>query len=444
MKIEELVTLANSKQDKRYAHSKELRLEDLVDLNILQKIQDTFARAMGVGAVIVSPTGNEITKPSNFPPICKLIRSTEAGLVRCQRCDARGGLAAYQTGRPYSYMCMSGLMDVAAPIIIEDRYLGCILCGQVLIDDHRDAFVENVTARSRTLGLPLEDVRAAIAKTPTIAHERLDAAAEMLMLTANHIIEIGMANLVQARLLKKSEEKAEVENALRDAKLRALQAQINPHFLFNALTLVSYTALEEHAPKTEEITYILSDLLRYSLRNISTSVALSEEFRMIDYYLSLQQLRFGERFTHNVSLHPSLQELHVPCMVLLPLAENAIVHGVETIAKPVNITVTGSLSGNRVVIDVKDNGVGMKDEYVRALNQNRQIPPSSNRQRPSLGLQSVIRRLEDCYGSDFSFNVSSSPADGTAITLTWPQDEMAKILYSEPAPFMQHDVRSHV
>lgn len=402
---------------------KDLAIEDIIDISVLQRIQDTFAQAMGFASVTVDRNGNEITKPSNFQPICKLIRSTPAGLARCQACDAQGGKEAYLTGIPKAYICRSGLMDVAAPIIIEGEYLGCMLCGQVMIENDRYYYVRHITEKSLALGLPYGQIREAIDATPGIARDRMDAAAEMLMLTANHIVEIGMANLVQKRLLKEAQEKVEMERALKNAQLRVLQAQVNPHFLFNALSLLSYTALEEDAPRTEEIAYTLSDLLRYSLRNTATTVTLNEEFKMVELYLSLQQLRFGERFHYHIEISDILKYLSIPCMTLQPLVENAIVHGVESILRPIEVHVRAHIQNERLLLEVQDNGMGMSIESVNNLNEKRIIPPSSDRKRPSLGLQTTIKRLEDEYGDDFSFYVESSPGKGMKITLSWSAPE---------------------
>ena len=403
-----------------FPSAKDLCIEDIIDISVLQRIQDTFAQAMGFAAVTVDRNGNEVTRPSNFQPICKLIRSTPAGLARCQSCDAQGGRDAYQNGTPKAYICKSGLMDVAAPIIIEGEYLGCMLCGQVMMARDQTDFVKNVTEKTLALGLPYNHVKSAVERTPAIARERIDAAAEMLMLTANHIIEIGMTNLVQKRLLKEAQEKAEIERALKDAQLRVLQAQINPHFLFNALSLLSYTAIEENAPRTEEIAYTLSDLLRYSLRNTATTVSMAEEFKMVELYLTLQKLRFGDRFHYHIDINENLNSLNIPCMTLQPLVENAVVHGVESILRPIEVSVTAHEQENYLFLKVNDNGVGMNTESVRALNEQRIIPPSSDRKRPSLGWQTVIRRLEDEYGNAFTFHVDSAPGKGTKITLSWP------------------------
>jgi two-component system LytT family sensor kinase len=396
-----------------------LEIADIVDLRVLQRLQDTFAKAMGVAAVTVDTSGRPVTNASNFQPLCQLIRSTEVGLARCQECDARGGLAAYSSGEPATYMCMGGMMDVAAPITIEGRYLGCILCGQVVLSEDEERFRAGMVERNLPLGLPRQQLLDAVSRVPALPRERLDAAVEMLMLTANHVVEMGMTNLIQLRLLREAQEKAVIQAALRDAQLRALESQINPHFLFNALTLLGYTALEEGARRTEEITYTLSDLLRYSLRNIDTLVPLGEEFEMVERYLAIQQIRFGERLRPQLALDPALAQAQVPCMLLLPLVENAVVHAVEPLVRPVTVAVRASRAGDDMVIEVCDSGAGMDAAQVRALN-SRQVFHRPERKRPSLGLLSVIRRLEGEYGERCDFHVEGAFDAGTLMRLRLP------------------------
>jgi ligand-binding sensor protein len=396
-----------------------LQLAEIVDLRVLQRLQDTFSRAMGVAAVTVDVAGNPVTRASNFQPLCTLIRSTPAGLARCQECDARGGLAAYSSGEPATYLCMGGMMDAAAPITIEGRYLGCILCGQVVLSEDEERLRQGLVERNRPLGLPRDIMLDAVARVPALPRERLDAAVEMLMITANHIVEMGMASLIQTRLLHEAQEKARIQAALRDAQLRALESQINPHFLFNALALLGYTALAEGAPRTEEITYTLSDLLRYSLRNIDTLVPLAEEFEMVERYLAIQQIRFGERLVPRVALDPALARVRVPCMLLLPLVENAVVHGVEPLMRPVTVAASAARDGDRLLIEVRDDGAGMDAAQVALINA-REAPHRAERKRPSLGLSSVLRRLEGEYGRLLDFHVASAPGAGAAMQIRIP------------------------
>ncbi len=410
----------------------DLCIGDVVDVGVLQRIQDTFSKAMGVASVTVDRIGNPVTHNSNFQPICQMIRRTEAGLARCKECDAQGGLAAYSSNKPTAYQCMGGLMDVAAPITIEDEYIGCILCGQVVLEEDRDEFVKDIVARNVRLGLPRDEVLWAARQIPAIPRERLDAAVEMLVLTANHIIEIGMTNLTQARLLKEAQEKAALQAALQSAQLRALQSQINPHFLFNSLTLVGYTALEENAPRTEEIAYSLSDLLRYSLRNTATLVTLGEEIEMIERYLAIQKMRFGERLERVIEVEPCLEQIRIPCMLLQPLVENAVVHAVEPLTRPVTIYVRAWPEAGRMWLEVADDGVGMSPDLVQAF-EARCFPRQTGR-RPSLGLQNVIQRLEGEYGDQFSFKIESKVQEGTRILLSLPVGSRSQSRLSQIDP----------
>jgi two-component system LytT family sensor kinase len=263
-----------------------LALQDVVDISALQRIQDTFSKAMGVAAVTVDRKGVPVTRNSGFRRICKMIRSTGRGLTRCMECDAEGGLAAKERGNPTVYVCKGGLMDMAAPITINGEYIGSMMAGQVVPYSQREDFLEEILVRNSNLGLPLPDLRNAVQEIPSMPREQVDAAGEMLFQMANYIVEIGVANITQAKLLREERERAALQMALQDAQLHMLESQIAPHFLFNALGLISYTALQENASQTEEIAYALSDLLRYSLRNNrSMPVTLRQELEVVEHYL---------------------------------------------------------------------------------------------------------------------------------------------------------------
>jgi LytS/YehU family sensor histidine kinase len=397
----------------------DLHIKSLIDISALQRIQDTFSKAMGVAAVTVDKSGLPVTRNSNFQPICQLIRSTPDGLARCMKSDAQGGMTAYCSDKPEAYVCMGGLVDVAAPITIEGQYIGCLLCGQVVLSEDQDSFLKDIVRRSTSLGLPYKHVLTAAQQIPVIPRDRLDAAVEMLMLTANHIIEIGMTNLSQARLLKEAQEKATLQAALQTAQMQALQSQINPHFLFNSLTLVGYTALEENAPHTEEIAYTLSELLRYSLRNASTMVSLGEEFEMVEHYLAIQRMHFGERLCTHVHVDPSLRAMQLPCMLLQPLVENAVVHGIEPLARPVTVRVNAWRLGDYALLEIADDGAGASDNVVRSLNQH-QFTAVAKRKRAAVGMQSVIRRLQEVYGDGFTITAESAPGQGFSVRLILP------------------------
>lgn len=390
----------------------DIQIEDYIDLGLLQQLQDSFAQAMDVAAVTVDKYGNPITETSNFCTVCNMIRSTKTGLARCQQCDAEGGRIAHEQGKPYAYKCAGGLLDAAAPIIIDGQYAGCILCGQVIPSENREEFIQDVVARNVPLGLPKEEFEEEVRKIEPLSRDRFEAAVEMLSLTANNIIQNGAVNLAQAQLLAEAQERVALQVALQETQLKALKAQINPHFLFNSLTLLGYTALEEGAPRTEEIAYTLSDLLRYSLRNMSSVVELGEEMEMIDQYLAMQKIRFGDRLICKINLEPELAQFEIPCMVLQPLVENAVIHGAEPLTRPVTIAVRAYQKNGRLTLEVSDNGVGMPAKVVENLKTGTFAADGE-----SLGMQNVFQRLQSEYGSRFTFHVDCAENEGTCIQL---------------------------
>jgi len=395
------------------AQTQELQIEDLIDLNLLQRIQNTFAEAMGVAAVTVDREGRPVTATSNFCQVCQMIRSTEEGLARCQKCDAEGGRVALDREELYAYKCSGGLLDAAAPIIIDGQFVGSILCGQVIPAGEQEEFVQDILARNLPLGLPASEFEEAVRKIEPLPVERFHAAVEMLSITANHVMEKGAASLAQAHLLRETQERAALQAALQEAQLRALKAQINPHFLFNSLTLLGYTALEEGAARTEEIAYNLSDLLRYSLRNMSTQVDLGEEMEMIEQYLAIQKIGFGDRLVSEVVFDPALRPVEIPCMILQPLVENAVIHGAEPLTRPVTISVGAYRQGDDLVLEVADDGAGMPGDVVQAIQSG-----LFNGNGRSLGLQNVFQRLVNEYGDSVTVGVESAPDQGTRLCLS--------------------------
>jgi two-component system, LytTR family, sensor kinase len=407
----------------------------MLDVSIMQRIQDTFARAMDIAAVTVDRDGKPITMPSNFRMLCRMIRSTPEGLERCQRCDSMGGHRAYAMRRPFCYVCEGGLLDAAAPIIVEDRYIGCVLCGQSIPSDSVDQFRERAYDINVRLGLPKDDVRRAVESIPVVPRERFNAAAEMLSVVANHIMELAVSHLTQKRLFAEAQEKAALEAALQEARLSALKAQINPHFLFNSLALIGSAALEEDAPRSQEIAYNLSDLLRYSLRHGISTVQLSEELEMIENYLAIQKLALGDRLESHIDIEPGLDSINIPCMILQPLVENSVIHGAEPVSQAVRIDVTARRGPAGIVITISDNGRGMSPIMVEAINTRSFLrEPEPEKKRESIGLRNIMQRLEGEFGDDLRFSVSSTWGSGTCVLIQIPDTKKKRQIQQSSAP----------
>jgi len=169
-----------------------LNLKDVIDLELLQKFQDDFAKAMGMASITVDNQG-PVTNPSNFTDFCmKFTRENPEGAKRCNDCDLKGGKEAAETGKPAIYYCHAGLMDFAAPIIIEGKQIGAMLGGQVLSQLPDKESFKRIAGE---MGINEEDYLEALDKIRIVPEESIRAAANLLYVVANALSKIGYQKL---------------------------------------------------------------------------------------------------------------------------------------------------------------------------------------------------------------------------------------------------------
>ena len=222
-------------------------------------------------------------------------------------------------------------------------------------------------------------------------------------------IDVGIALKVwnTLRLEMKLEEQ---KRLLLEARLDALQRQINPHFLFN--TLNSIASLVRMKPeKAREMTVKLANILRALLKDHDTYVPLREELSFTDDYLDIEVVRFGaDKLRVEKEIDPRTLEVLVPSILLQPLIENSIKHGLEPRLHGGTVTLRSRLEGDRVLIEVADDGVGMGNRPASALR----------RTGAGIGMKNVRERLEVLYGNQARFEVVSNPGRGTLVTIEIP------------------------
>jgi two-component system, LytTR family, sensor kinase len=222
-------------------------------------------------------------------------------------------------------------------------------------------------------------------------------------------IDVGIALKVwnALRIEMKLEDQ---KRLLLEARLDALQRQINPHFLFN--TLNSIASLVRVKPElAREMTVKLANILRALLKDHDTYVPLSEELSFTDDYLAIEVVRFGaEKLRVEKEIDPATLVALVPSILLQPLIENSIKHGLEPRLKGGTVTLRSRMHGDRVLIEVADDGVGMGNRPASALR----------RTGAGIGMKNVQERLEVLYGNQARFEVVSNPGRGTLVTIEIP------------------------
>lgn len=387
-------------------------LEGLIDVRVLQSAQDHVAAATDMAASILDMRGRRLTQTSNISEFCRLVCSTRAGMNRCAQSEQQAGLRAARLKKPLIFDCYLGITNVVAPIMVRERSIGSVVCGQVLLMEPADSPMEDITRA----GFPLESLKPAFCRLPVISKSRIYAAAELLSGISDNLVEMSLRDHSQRRLAEELKTKADMVELLKQTELQALQAQIRPHFLFNTLNTIANLALQENAPQTREMVFTMSELMRFALRSASHLVTVSEEVDHVKNYLFIQRTRFSDRLTISMEVDPSILDVPIPALTLQPLVENAIIHGLRD-RKSGEVTVLGRQEGEWAVLEIRDDGIGMTPEKVAETMQ----VTGRNRERVgSIGLDNVRRRLQHHFGTRFSFEIDSMPGQGTAMRIKIP------------------------
>jgi two-component system LytT family sensor kinase len=197
------------------------------------------------------------------------------------------------------------------------------------------------------------------------------------------------------------------------ARIDALANQINPHFLFN--TLASISSLVRTKPETARMLILkLSNMLRRRLRNQDHFVSLREEIASVDEYLDIEAVRFGRQLQIEKQFSPDTLDALVPSMILQPLVENSIKHGIAPKVGGGRIILRSVREDGRTVIEVDDNGLGMSDERLQEALRSSTGPGGG------IGLSNVDERLRVIYGAQCNVRLTSVPGGGTVARLEIP------------------------
>jgi len=195
--------------------------------------------------------------------------------------------------------------------------------------------------------------------------------------------------------------------------VRALRAQISPHFVYNALTAIA-SFVRTDPERARDLLTEFADFTRYSFRRHGDFTTLAEELRSIDRYLTLERARFGDRLKVTVRVAPEVLPVAVPFLCLQPLVENAVQHGLEGRAGPGTVTLVAEDAGAECHISVEDDGVGMDPEALRGTL-------SGETSSDSVGLTNVDERLRAVYGDAYGLVVETAPGAGTRVSLRIPK-----------------------
>ncbi|MCC8138126.1 MAG: histidine kinase [Clostridiales bacterium] len=209
---------------------------------------------------------------------------------------------------------------------------------------------------------------------------------------------------------------------LKEAQLKYLQAQINPHFLFNSLNAGAQLAAMEDADQTSIFLERMADFFRYNVRKMSGDATLDEEIQSVDNYIYILNVRFAGDITYQKEIDTDIEGIRIPSMILQPIVENAVQHGIHDNLEDGCITLAVRRPDETLLeISVRDNGVGMTQEKIRDILEDNLAPAEEDSNSTGVAMSNVIHRLELYYNQKELLRIESDgPGCGTQVILTLP------------------------
>ena len=207
-------------------------------------------------------------------------------------------------------------------------------------------------------------------------------------------------------------EHEKITRELETARYRSLQAQINPHFLFNTLNIISHTALFEKANQTVKLINSLASLFRYNL-DFKNETNLKNELSFVEKYLDIQKARFRDRLDYSINCPTELEETVIPHFSIQPLVENAVVHGIEPMEKGGKIEINAEECEKSIIISIKDNGKGISDDFTLE---------STDSEKKHIGIENVMNRIKMFNPTSTIKFSKASEKGGTLVEIILPQN----------------------
>ena len=243
-----------------------------------------------------------------------------------------------------------------------------------------------------------------------------------MLISIREYIEKLTTSMEKERLMKENELK--METHLKDAKLKYLQAQINPHFLFNTLNAGAQLAMMDGSDRTYEYIQNVAQFFRYNIKKDNEIVTIHDEIDLIDNYIYILNVRFSGEIHFEKNIDESLISCKIPSMILQPIVENAINYGIRDIPWEGIITLSVTKEENQICISIKDNGIGMTQDKVDKIISTKLKTSDIKNDSNGIGLDNVIARLKIFYNKEDIFEIFSEGEDmGTNVLIHIPYSQ---------------------
>lgn len=375
-------------------------LSDMIDKKKLQQLQDTMAEALDMAFIAVDYRGRPVVEYSGFTDFCCRMRERPCSRDLCFQCDAHGGLHATITGEPYIYRCHAGLVDFAVPLILDGRYLGSLLGGQLELTDAEHDLQPILPQTTDWRSDP--EMIAAAGRVHRISYEKLKASISLVRDMMQGLLEESSRGVVQANLERRIQElmeeranRANFQETVAGSQFGLIQDYLGGDFFFYVLNVLSCLAYREKAEETERAVCDFAAMMRYVTENADSNfVPLGEELGYIASYLQLQKRRLEGRLQYDIQVPEKYYGVLCLFMMIQPMVENALRYAVETSEEGGSISIRAHEEGELLVLTVSDNGTGMRKEQIETILRQRSGKHGKSRNY----LTNINQRLKNIFG----------------------------------------------
>ncbi len=219
------------------------------------------------------------------------------------------------------------------------------------------------------------------------------------------------------------DQRIEYIKEVNNAQYKVLQAQINPHFIYNTLNTVKFMAQVQNAVNISNMVDLISDLLRLSSHTTGQFVPLEQEMLIVETYVKIQQIRYNYKFKYTINMGEDCKNVIVPKFIVQPIAENAIFHGIEPKRGLGVLNINCFIQNNVLHISVSDNGIGMTDDKIHEILSNKTTDTNGLN---GIGLPNVNNRLILLFGEEYSLKIKSKQGEGTEMSINLPTNHEYK------------------
>lgn len=397
----------------------------------LDEIQKIISDVTGLAFVTVDYRGEPVSEPTKFSNFCRKMRTDKNKRTLCKLSDASGSIIAATTKQTSIYFCPCGLLEVAIPIIINDKYLGGFIGGQVRCLDAPDS-VMRLSKNMIPGGANIPDTEIRAEKTKDVdisdlkiySYKEIVSIAKLVELIINQLTKQELIsghnqkkNLTRISELEDKIKRLEYQNNSLKEKVDTLKRDNNLFFMRNTFNMISNLAVIEDASKTNGAVLRYLDFIESGL-DIDGNKTIRDEIRKVEKFIQLNKIRYSDRLDYNIKFEKDVLDINIPYSLILPFVYAGIYYTLNTEDIDLMINISISKVGKDIEILIEDNGTG---QAITELENVYKIYGGNHEGNEIVkSIVDVQKFMTDTFGTEYRINTERIKGKGTKVYIKYP------------------------